>query len=355
MENSHVIYFEEAGGVKPSKIADTLIGLLLILVVITGIVGNIPAVVYFWRRRKNTLPDLLYTVISITDIFTSTVTILKIPPLFNNRRPGVLESYELCAALAFHFNHLQRFSMYMVIMISITRTIAIFTPFYVIKRKNVILACIAFEMVWIAIDVGFVASGSLQTVYYAPAIGCGVIPGKDADIKTWNIYIVLNLFWIVLGSFVVFISFILSLRTVALRKRSAFKSANERKFVDVSVTISLFTAVFLLCNLPILCLQLYVNFIYFLDAKDYLADSGGYSWYGLVIAHVFLTTFNAATNPCLYLTRMAKYRAWLRGKLPGKLGMVSSRVADSTVQSQGQMPERTQVSGVEMSNSNCWT
>ena len=69
----HIMHFEELNGVRPNETADILIGVVLILVVITGIGGNIPAVIYFWKKRKKNIPKLLYTIISLTDVCLSAV------------------------------------------------------------------------------------------------------------------------------------------------------------------------------------------------------------------------------------------------------------------------------------------
>ena len=324
----HIMHFEELNGVRPNETADILIGVVLILVVITGIGGNIPAVIYFWKKRKKNIPKLLYTIISLTDVCLSAVTIVVIPVLFNNRRPTLFTSYGICVVFALHFNHLQQFSMFMVMMLSASHTVAIFAPFYKIRKRDVIISCLAFEIFWIVFDIVFLGSGILQTVYYAPAAVCGFIPGEGTEIWTWKLYIIFFLLWLVLGTLVVFVSFIMSLRKVAVMRRNTIQNANQEKFVDVSVTITLFTATFLMCNLPQLLLQTWANIIYFTGTEDYFAKNSAYSWYGLVIAHVFLTTFNAASNPCLYLTRMLKYRAWLRSKLSLWWAKSSTRVSN---------------------------
>ncbi|KAL5258519.1 hypothetical protein ACHWQZ_G009115 [Mnemiopsis leidyi] len=352
-DNSHVIYLEEIGGVKPSREADILIGLLLIAVVILGIGGNAAAVVYFWKKRQQSLPSLLYTIIGIIDIITAVVTILVIPSIFSYRKPMLLESFTLCGIMGLVFNNTQRLSMFMVMMISVTRTIAMFRPFYEIKRVNVILACIAFEAFFFLLDVSFLATGSLQIVYYGPGNMCGVIPGGNVSIWRWNIYLIFNLAWLLLGSVVVFISFIMSLKTVSDRQKSSVgQNSSEKKFQNVSITITLFTALFLLCNLPLLVLQTSANVIYFTGANDYLAGNAGYSWYGLVIAHVFLTSFNAGANPCLYLYRMQKFRRWLADWVfHRRFRRASARVGDigSTVTTNGKAGIKTEVSGMDSS------
>ena len=43
---------------------DYTIGGALVVCVVVGVVGNVAAVVYFWGRRRESLPDLLYSLIS---------------------------------------------------------------------------------------------------------------------------------------------------------------------------------------------------------------------------------------------------------------------------------------------------
>jgi len=190
--------------------------------------------------------------------------------------------------------------MFMVMVISATRTIAIFRPFYEIKRMGVIVVCVVFELFWILLDAIILGTGSLKMVYYAPATVCGMIPVNGAPIWIWNFLVYITMLWLVLGSLVVFVSFILSLRTISARKRFAAQNLNERKFWEVSITITLFTDVFLLYNLPLLVLQTWANVIYLTGTTDYDAQNEAYSWYGLLISHLFLTSFNAASNPTFY-------------------------------------------------------
>ena len=350
---NHVLYLEEIAGVKPSREVDILIGLLLIAIVVLGIGGNVAAVFYFWKKRRQSLPSLLYTIIGMIDICTAVVIIIVIPSIFAYRKPMLMESFTMCGIMGLVFNHTQRFSMFLVMMISVTRTIAMFRPFYEIERSGVILACIAFEVFFLLLDASFLVTKSLRIIYFAPANVCGVIPGDDVSIWRWNIYIIINLTWLLLGSALVFISFIMSLKTVSDRQKSKLaQSSSEKKFQNVSVTITLFTALFLACNLPLLILQSSANIIYFIGANDYLAGNGAYSWYGLVIVHVFLTTFNAGANPCLYLYRMEKFRRWLGDAIfPKRLRRASTRVGDigSTVSTNGKANVRTEVSGMDSS------
>jgi hypothetical protein len=199
--------------------------------------------------------------------------------------------------------------MFMVMLISVTRTILIFTPFFQINRKGVIAACVAFEIFWMVTDTIFLGSGRLQVMYHYRASCCGVMRSDGTQTWTWDVYVMFFFLWQVLGTLVVLISFVLSLREFAVRRRSTIKSAKTKSLRPVSVTITLFTAIFLLCNLPVLVLQTSTNFSNILGVQP--PFNTAFNWYALLVSHVVLTTFNAAANPYLYLTRMKKYRRWL--------------------------------------------
>jgi len=78
---------------------------------------------------------------------------------------------------------------------------------------------------------------------------------------------------------------------------------------QVSVTITLFTALFLICNIPLFVYQ----FIYFLSkhvtAVKIMVDSAAVNQkFAHLLWLVLPYVLNAALNPCLYLLRMPRYR-----------------------------------------------
>ena len=88
---------------------------------------------------------------------------------------------------------------------------------------------------------------------------------------------------------------------------------NNKTFLRVSETISLFTAVFLLCNLPIFSFYVLENCIHWLKLSHGILDGPGMTWYALLVGYVAMTALNSAINPCLYVARMAKFREWIKG------------------------------------------
>ena len=91
------------------------------------------------------------------------------------------------------------------------------------------------------------------------------------------------------------------------------------------MTITIFAGTFLACNIPAFLLQMKYFVLYIKEvegARDRGVNRGAImEWYAHLLSHFFLTLFNAAVNPCLYLLRMPDFRRWLKvvAKDPGLL------------------------------------
>ena len=88
---------------------------------------------------------------------------------------------------------------------------------------------------------------------------------------------------------------------------------NNKIFRHVSVTISIFTAVFLICNLPMFCFYLLDNAVLWFNMDEAILDWPGIFWYGMLLGYVVMTALNSAINPCLYIARMVLFREYING------------------------------------------
>ena len=326
---SHVVYLSEVHGHTFNQTIDSLIGGLLITSMIVGLIGNIPAFFYFWAGRKKSLHFALYSIISVVDVCTCTCAFPVAMSLFNNRYPTLFKDYTFSGIWTLLFNWLQRFSMFMVLMISSTRSIAVLAPFYTINKRAVLLACAGFGAFIMTVDIVYVATGELTFMYWSPGVGSGVAPRVLPPEKSWSwvLYILLLLIIIFGISLAVFCSFVVS--TVALLRRKEAHTETARKFRGVTVTIALFTAVFLVNNLPLFTIQLLQSCVEWFGLNNFLMESPLVFWYGFMVSQFFFTTLNAALNPCLYLVRMGKFRGWVleRSRRPSTLSSTAFRLS----------------------------
>ena len=133
-----------------------------------------------------------------------------------------------------------------------------------------------------------------------------------------NIYSGLHQVEVIIPSLVAFMCFIMT--TVSLAKSSSRKASmnsaeNVGRFRKITITIAIFTAVFLVCNLPQFVEQvmfLATGFRRKVFREKIISNYKLWQKYGRFSTIFLLTQLNSALNPCLYLARMPQFRAWLK-------------------------------------------
>ena len=122
--------------------------------------------------------------------------------------------------------------------------------------------------------------------------------------------------YIILFLTVTFISFVVVLVRLWKRKSVSLSRRNSgtapTKLVEASITVSIFTGLFLVTNLP-----LFINVVLYSITNTYFDYSGHmlstfymkyYSW---VIAKVVCVALNACLNPLVYVLRMKDFQSWI--------------------------------------------
>ena len=308
-----------------------------------GFPGNCLALKYFSLTKKRNLSTLLFIVACSIDILSSVIHLPVAVNLFNKRKPGVMESDGFCSLWYFLLLSVQLMSMYVVMLMSISRTILIIFPFYRL-RKNVILT---------SIPVYFIFQAILTVLYFLTSynyysFGMGYCTRTAGDLKPITVknikavqqiqalYYVLYCICAGIPPVVVFLSLlasVISLRSTMEGGNTATAKNNRQTRRDnrkarASMTIMLFAATFLLCNM----FTFVNNFLYTLihifydEYPGQVYSSTFMFFYSWSIAEIFCPVLNAALNPLLYLWRMKHLRAWVLGLFTG----ISSTPSDST-------------------------
>lgn len=307
---------------------DLCIAVLIILLTTISIVGNTVSMSYFWRRRKRTIYNLIYLLISALDALTSATSFPVITSLLNSRDPVLFNNKVICNSWPVLFYLLVRLSMLLVVFLSIFRTLAIVKPLQrkdeTLQRRKLVLGMLAYSVFLIGIDLAFLLSGNESgnkgVAYIKYNAFCEIFTQahltQDSG-PSWltSAYQVLLQLEFIVPCLIVFSSFCIS--TAALLKRKAMLSEDEARFRKISVTIGLFTALFLACYLPCFLVQLsFLVFIFKPGIIDTLnLTNSGFQKYGYLLVQLVLPLLNSACNPCLYLSRMTQYRNWVIGRV----------------------------------------
>ncbi|KAL5252559.1 hypothetical protein ACHWQZ_G015367 [Mnemiopsis leidyi] len=273
-----------------SEPLDYFFGVSLTIFAFVGGFGNYIAVLYFWRKKRESFPDLLYFLISTCDTLTSILTIPPIFSLFSNRSPSLFRNHTFCNVWTLTFKFLQRYSRYLVMIISVTRTIAIVSPFYRVNKTAVKFSCGIYAGLLLVIDAVSMATGSIFVMWSSKGPFCIWTVGVGVFTLGWDFQIATLLIDTILISLIVFGNFLLSV-VYLLRKRGTTPPSrkhrsdqteeetravrfrqNNKIFRHVSVTISIFTAVFLICNLPLFCFYLLDNAVLWFNMDEAILD-----------------------------------------------------------------------------------
>ncbi|XP_063692451.1 tachykinin-like peptides receptor 86C [Bolinopsis microptera] len=310
--NPHIkSYPDYPGMATPFTPLDFSLGSLLFVCALVGIPGNIFGLFYFNFKTRRDRVTLLYIVICGVDTMTSFSHLPVAIALFRGRKPGVFNNHLFCALWESLYTILQKTSIFLVLLLSVSRTIAIVKPFYKIRIITVMCSLLAYVFILILI----------------PVVQYVVIPLRGEFKYSWDgaycyynfemkFEHAVNLVMVGLPPILTFISFLVSIiRLTADRKKvgpgAKAKETQKWKY-RASVTIVLFTTLFLVCNLP-----LFINMLHNMTTRFFGVDYPGVYfgtrfmyWYSWHVAKMESVVVNAALNPVLYFWRMSKFRVW---------------------------------------------
>ena len=291
--------------------SDRIIGCAIVIISFTGLLGNISSFLYFWCRRHKSIPDKLYLGIVSVDICTTITAIPVIVSLFNNRNETLFQDEHVCAVWAILANLTVRMSMFMVTVLSVSRTVAIILPYkarYV--RENMVIAVVAgYGILLFTVDgVGF-AVGWMKGTFQEQLPFCSFNFTERTPEWAKLFFLIALQVELFLPSLIIFISFLAGTLSL-MRKSTALTLINnhEKRFRNVSITITLFTALFMLSNTPVFAYQMLILLSYRLESAQLIVSGDVISFYGHLLLLYLPVLLNAALNPCLYLFRMPSYK-----------------------------------------------
>ena len=292
------------------RVYDCLTATGFLVCFIIGLPGNCLALKYFIQTKKRNLSTVLYIVACSIDICSS---VIHLPVAFNwlnGRSFGILGNTIFCSMWYFILLLLQQMSMFVVMLISLSRTIVIVNPFYEVNKKAILMSIIInliYHCFWnilhflsaseLHYNVGFCQMYSesfLNTLYQVNfSISSGVPP------------------------IIVFLAFLVS---VGKLRKSDMADESQKHNRQASITITYFAAIFLFCNFP----TFMNNALFTFTMTKYKSYPGPiyrndfmffYSW---LLTELFFLVLNASLNPVLYFWRMKDMRTWVL-RLCGRL------------------------------------
>ena len=313
--------------------SDRVVGSGIAVCTIGGLLGNVFAFFYFWSRRQKSIHDMQYLAITTVDLITLLSCTAIVPSLFNQRDPTLFANAFFCTVWSMITMFTARMSMFLAMMICVTRTIAMKFPHHHIKRSHVISAIAAYSSYMVLLYLIFVSQKWNYGKYSHWLSLCKLVSINKRGMPAFALYFVLISLFIelIVPSLVTFVCFVIGTRF--LITRPPLNAESDRKFRRVSVTVSMFTAAFLLCNTPCFLYYIFEVIASFNDrVLEFILNSNNFRFYGRLLLQYFVIMLNAAINPILYLSRMRGFQRWIRisRSLPNE-GQIGTSGIDSGV------------------------
>ena len=127
------------------RLYDSALAVVLSLCLLIGCPTNLLAFLHFCSSNKH-LSTLLYMAASFIDMCTTMVHIPMIISLSSKREPKLFAAMPFCKDWYYVRNLFLLLSMYIVTLLSITRTISILIPYYKIKKRTVLASLLIYSL-----------------------------------------------------------------------------------------------------------------------------------------------------------------------------------------------------------------
>ena len=292
---------------------------------VIGLPGNCLALSYFIQTKSRNLATLLYIIACCIDVGSSMIHIPVAISLLNGRAPGILGHASICSLWFFILLLLQAMSMFVVMLLSLTRAIVILFPFYKVKKRAVILSVVVYLVYHCTWNTLYLTLAGHAT--YFPLVAYCLVYSENPSI-IYLIFQANSSFCMWVPPVIVFLAFLVSL--VKLLK-SNMTDASHRRSRKASITITYFSLIFLLCNCFTFINQTLFTFtmLWYEGYPGPMYDNSFMLIYSWVLSEVFCTVLNASLNPLLYVWRMEDMRVWALRLFRRRSNVVSVQVAQS--------------------------
>ena len=295
---------------------DLCLALLHMTCFLLGNLGNWTAFFYFLRQRKD-LSTIIYILICLTDIVISLLTLPVAVSYIGYRAPLLFDLPGFCTFWGSINTIVPHLSVFMVAVLSITRTHSLVFPLKVIRRR-VILGLISTYLVFLMLQAGIpLASGQSKMIYLPEDTYCY----SDATGAVWrNMDTILDV--IELGFPIIPIIFSCtwsSYRILNSRSISRQCMSSSRIKVNASITIIVFTSAYILFNIPVFVqFLLYIVTLYkYQTYPGPLFSSLWMYYYSWNVVFVLCVALNATINPFIYFCRMGHFKIYVMAKIAG--------------------------------------
>ena len=294
--------------------ADVTYGSICFLCFLIGSFGNMVSLLYF-RSKKRDISSTIYMMIIANDVVVSMLILPVGLSYWSNRQPGLIfENKYSCAAWLYIWYIAISFSIFLVMCLSITRTISLLRPFRQQNVRYLMVAVIIFILVNfihivvlnIVMDVDIVYKPNLSSCRISPPHSLTSVQVHRASVISF-----IRNMQNIAPAFVVATSCVISAALLTRGNKLVQQREQQQSRNRATVTILLFALLYGVCNIPL---------VFDLIVITYCMHTGNMKWYMTELykfdtqgyyqtsMRTILLFINSAANPILYFWRMPPLR-----------------------------------------------
>ena len=306
----------------PIPAVDTVLGTLCLLSLLLGTPANIISFLYFRHQTPCTALSTLYSIIAATDTWISLNGYPNALLLLTGRDPGLFGDYTFRQLWGLTWEPLPFFSVFLVLVISLMRTVKIVKPTHHVRVKTVLVLISTYALFLVVrLLVGFIFFGRYDLNKEHPEYP--YIQITDATYTAFDLY--LSLISLAFPVIPIIVSATISMTMLIISKRSVASTRRSDHIKNhATVTVLIFTLVYVSCNIPVfLCYLRYA--VWKLSGWDLDIFKGPsvfldrYIW---IITYITQLQLNSFLNPCVYFLRMRRFRRYLKEQIVGVVSVL---------------------------------
>ena len=335
-----------------NTITNSIFGVLYIICTVFGTPGNIVAFFYFRSgrmqqgsqaaRRKMSANkayfDQLFQVICITDAIICLSVVPNAVSFFDNRNRAWFDNEIFCSGWGLLWEILPYFSVFLVGVMSISRLVVLISPLLTLN-STAMFCCVSGYAIYLTLRSIVPVSLSLaEYVFDRTDVFCFELPVKSStqtasQLWYWRFNTISRLLQLAFPIFPIILSSVAIVSTLLLlsRKQARRNKTTPTSGSSATVTVLIFTLVYILCNLPGTANYLLMVLALKGGCSDecyhtVYADYSILIWFSWNFTYVLCVAVNSAVNPAIYCLRMAEFREYLSERVVGRVRNFFSEV-----------------------------
>ena len=350
-----------------NNIADFILGCLYVVCFSLGIPGNLLALIFFTRDKCKSNRREFFRILFVMLTLIHLVACLTLPPIidfmFHNRHPNLFRYTWFCSIWGMLWEVIPFYSVFIVAIMSISRTLSIISPLKPLHLDMLIASCVSYLLLIIILkSLPFINQSTEQFTWDSAHGYCylELTHGRILD----TVFNIMNIVFLALPFIPIVLSCISSvlllyrtlkssnkmspqdiinqhkaprpppilhqapslsrLERISLTspkyglikpgppKKERRKSTTQQMAENSTITIIVLSAVYVTFNIPV-----FINYVYYLSWM--LSDTDYSSYYNNVflyqyfwnITYVFAVVANGTINPFVYFWRISSFRNYV--------------------------------------------